>query len=133
MGWSSSQLRESNRPQLRWLDGSEQFQLQLPSFGRKQGKLTHDWNEPCTGLLADMVQYHYDILGDVPFRDEEGAYHLDDDSAWREAMRLVRDVEANLSPGGRWALTVREGDKLVFFIEVTAKLGNRRNLRLPTL
>jgi hypothetical protein len=69
-----------------------------------------------------MAQYYYDISGDYPFLDEEGAEHLNDKAAWRDAVRLVRDVEEHLSPDGEWHLTVREGSRIVYSIEVTSRM-----------
>jgi hypothetical protein len=68
-----------------------------------------------------MARYHYDISGDYPFLDEEGAEHLDDKAAWRDAVRLVRDVEEHLAPDGEWFLTVREGGRTVYSIGVTSR------------
>lgn len=78
-------------------------------------------NEPTVGLLAHMTRYHYDISGDSPFRDEEGTEHPDDNAAWRDALRLIRDAEEQLRPGGSWVLTVREGNRVVHTIVVTGK------------
>jgi uncharacterized protein DUF6894 len=69
-----------------------------------------------------MALYNYDIAGDYPFQDEEGINHVDDESAWRDAVRFVRDIEEYLHPNGRWILTVRNGDRCVYTIEVLARL-----------
>ncbi len=69
-----------------------------------------------------MAQYYYDISGDSPFRDEEGAEHRDDKAAWRDAVRMIRDVEEHLRPDGTWLLTVREGSRTVYSIGVTSKM-----------
>lgn len=71
-----------------------------------------------------MTMYHYDISGDHPFNDESGAQHLNDSSAWRDAVKLIRDVEDHLGPNGLWILKVRDGNRLVFSIEVKATAGN---------
>jgi hypothetical protein len=68
-----------------------------------------------------MPRYFYDIAGDHPFLHEEGVEHPDDKAAWREAMRLMRDVEETLRPYGRWALTVRQGKRVVYLIDLSAK------------
>lgn len=68
-----------------------------------------------------MALYHYDISGDCPFHDEEGAEHLDDQAAWRDAVRFVRDVEEHLRPNGTWFLTVRESGRTVYTIGVTSR------------
>ena len=67
-----------------------------------------------------MTLYHYDISGDHPYRDEDGTEHVGDRAAWRVAVKLVRDVEEHLRPNGKWALTVRSGERVVYVIEVTA-------------
>jgi hypothetical protein len=68
-----------------------------------------------------MARYFFHISGSHPFQDGQGVEHPDDERAWREAMRLMRDVELNLRPEGTWGLAVREGDRLVYQIHVTAK------------
>ena len=67
-----------------------------------------------------MTLYYYDISGDHPYRDDDGTEHAGDRAAWRDAVKLVRDVEDHLRPNGKWVLTVRSGDRIVFVIDVTA-------------
>jgi hypothetical protein len=50
-----------------------------------------------------------------------GEHHPNEESAWRDALRLVRDIEQTLKPGGEWTLRVVEGEKPIFEIEVKAR------------
>jgi hypothetical protein len=68
-----------------------------------------------------MPQYFFHIFNGHPFTDEVGEEHPDDASAWRDAPRLVRDIEEKLEPGGKWTLNVLDGERPVFQIEVKAR------------
>jgi hypothetical protein len=79
-------------------------------------------------LLAAMAHYYYDISGDSPYLDVGGTAHSSDSAAWHDAVRLVRDIEEHLRPdGGKWGLTVREDGRIVYRIEVTARIGGKRH------
>ena len=67
-----------------------------------------------------MPLYHFHISGDRPFDDHEGIELPDDQIAWREAVRTIRDAEEHLRPNGKWCLYVREAGRVVFLIEVSA-------------
>lgn len=67
-----------------------------------------------------MTLYHFDIAGEHPFTDDMGLEKTDDSAAWREALRLTRDLEENLQANGTWALTVRSGARVVCSIIVTS-------------
>ncbi len=45
----------------------------------------------------------------------------DDDTAWRQAVETVKDVEAALHPGGTWTLVVTREGTPAFRIEVRAQ------------
>jgi hypothetical protein len=66
-------------------------------------------------------RYFFHIDGECPFRDDTGTELPDDRAAWREAMRLTRDVEANLTPGMKWHLQVSEGEIPVYRIVVCSE------------
>jgi hypothetical protein len=51
-----------------------------------------------------MSRYFFHISGADPFHDLEGMDLPDDQAAWCEAKRLVRDIESNLAPGQDWPL-----------------------------
>ncbi|MGC2083723.1 MAG: tRNA 5-methylaminomethyl-2-thiouridine synthase [Bradyrhizobium sp.] len=68
-----------------------------------------------------MPQYFFHIDGEQPFRDDSGVELRDDRAAWREAMRLARDIETNLSPGHGWCLQVCEGEMPVYRIVVASE------------
>lgn len=65
-----------------------------------------------------MKRYFFHIEGESPYRDEIGEELRDDEAAWREAMRMVRDVESNLRPGQSWHLDVRAGRVAVYLVEI---------------
>ncbi|MCP3395479.1 hypothetical protein NLM27_43065 [Bradyrhizobium sp. CCGB12] len=59
-----------------------------------------------------MAQYSFKVSnGDLSYEMQELP---DDETAWREAVKTVKDIETNLhSSGGSWSLVVtREGDPL---------------------
>ena len=58
-------------------------------------------------------------------RDHLGEDLPDDARAWREALRIVRDVEDMLAPGGTWRLDVRAGHAPVYRIKVKAERLSR--------
>ncbi|MEH2488588.1 hypothetical protein V1280_004527 [Bradyrhizobium sp. AZCC 2230] len=53
-----------------------------------------------------MPRYYFDIESGQPYRDEIGEYLLDDQAAWRTALRRSREIEDRLAPGGTWRLQV---------------------------
>ncbi len=65
-----------------------------------------------------MPRYFFDIENGRPHRDEEGEELQDDQAAWRAAVRVTRDIEDVLAPGGSWRLTVRSREAPIFTIEV---------------
>lgn len=68
-----------------------------------------------------MPRYFFHISGDDPFHDAEGMDLPDDEAAWREAKRLVRDIDSNLEPGQAWQLDVGDGKGAVFVITLGSK------------
>jgi uncharacterized protein DUF6894 len=70
-----------------------------------------------------MHIYQFHIAGRRPFHDAEGVELADSDTAWAEALRLVRDIEGSLQPGESWSLDVVEDGTTIFRIKLeTAKL-----------
>ena len=65
-----------------------------------------------------MSRYFFHISGADPFQDLEGMDLPDDKAAWREAKRLVRDIENNLEPGEEWQLEVLDGGGPVFVLSL---------------
>jgi hypothetical protein len=76
-----------------------------------------------------MPRYSFDILRNErqSHRDEVGTDLPDDQAAWKEAMRCVREIEDVLAPGDKWRLTVRRDVRIVFRIEIKTMgwLGQR--------
>jgi uncharacterized protein DUF6894 len=74
-----------------------------------------------------MPRYFFDIHDVQPHRDSIGADLADDDAAWIEAKRCIREAEDALTPGDKWQLTVRQDVRFVFRIEIktTGWLGRR--------
>lgn len=83
-----------------------------------------------TGLNR-MARYFFHIASIHPFQDDDGMEHPSDECAWREALRLTHDVEQHLQPGGHWILTVYEGDRLVYRIEVSATTARPPSSKVP--
>ena len=70
-----------------------------------------------------MHIYQFHIVGLRPFHDAEGMELADADTAWAEALRLVRDIEGSLQPGESWSLDVVEDGTTIFRIKLeTTKL-----------
>ena len=72
-----------------------------------------------------MTRYFFDIYNGHLHRDHLGEDLPDDARAWREALRIVRDVEDMLAPGGTWRLDVRAGHAPVYRIKVKAERLSR--------
>ena len=56
-----------------------------------------------------------------PYRDEIGEDLSDDQAAWRSALRLSRDIEERLAPGGTWRLQVRPAASSALQIEIRSE------------
>jgi hypothetical protein len=69
-----------------------------------------------------MPRYFFHITRGHPFRDRQGEELRDDQAAWDEALRTVRDIEASLDLNGssEWSLEVRRGARPIFQINVSA-------------
>ena len=63
-----------------------------------------------------MHIYQFHIAGLRPFHDAEGVELPDAETAWGEALRLVRDIEGSLQPGESWSLDVVEDGTTIFRI-----------------
>ncbi|MBV8701315.1 DUF6894 family protein [Bradyrhizobium sp.] len=74
-----------------------------------------------------MPRYYFDIDGDKPYRDNMGEDLASDEIAWRQAMRIVREIEDVLTPGGEWCLHVRAEETLLFRIKVLAERVAQRD------
>jgi hypothetical protein len=77
-----------------------------------------------------MHIYQFHIAGIRPFHDAEGMELADADTAWAEALRLVRDIDGSLQPGESWSLEVVEDGTTIFRIKLeTANLMFGRDSR----
>jgi hypothetical protein len=54
-----------------------------------------------------MPRYFFHFEGQQPHTDTTGEALTDDEAAWREAVRLSRDVEHALRPGDSWTQRIR--------------------------
>ena len=70
-----------------------------------------------------MPLYHFKILNGHPFRDDKGFDFADDEAAWREALKTIRDVETSLDldRSNNWSIEVKRGEAPIFTIKVTAR------------
>lgn len=76
-----------------------------------------------TELLPEvrlMPRYFFDIKDGGPQRDSLGKDLAGDHDAWKVALRIAREVEHVLEPGGAWELQVRR-DVPVFRIRIKAE------------
>ena len=62
-----------------------------------------------------MPRYFFDLDSN---QDHVGAEFADDEAAWREALRTMREFEDALVPGDTWRLTVRRENRILYRIEV---------------
>jgi hypothetical protein len=67
-----------------------------------------------------MHTYQFHIAGLRPFHDAEGMELPDAETAWGEALRLVRDIEGALQPGQTWWLEVVEDGTTIFRISLAS-------------
>jgi hypothetical protein len=68
-----------------------------------------------------MPRYFFDFANGNPHTDDIGEELSDDWAAWREALKITREVEDTLAPGGRWFLEVRRDADPVFRIEINTQ------------
>ena len=68
-----------------------------------------------------MPTYQFHIAGLRPFHDMEGMELPDAETAWGEALRLVRDIEGALQPGEGWSLDVVEDGTTIFHISLATE------------
>jgi hypothetical protein len=75
-----------------------------------------------------MPRYFFDVQNGESRRDEVGAEFMDDQAAWKEAVRTMRGAEDALAPGDTWRVTVRRDVRILYRIEIktTAWLGPQR-------
>jgi hypothetical protein len=67
-----------------------------------------------------MPKYSFLISDGDTFSDTEDL--PDDETAWRQAVHTVRDIESTLSSrGGNWSIVVDREDKPIFRIDVWAQ------------
>jgi uncharacterized protein DUF6894 len=73
-----------------------------------------------------MPQYFFNITNGHPFKDPLGEDLPDDDAAWEQAVKTVRDIEASLNLDGssEWSLEVKRGQTSIFRIDVSAQRTN---------
>ncbi|MBO4222016.1 DUF6894 family protein [Bradyrhizobium neotropicale] len=69
-----------------------------------------------------MPRYFFHISNGHPFRDTQGEELPDDNAAWQEALKTMRDVESSLRLDGshEWSIEVKRGDTAIFRIDVSA-------------
>ena len=63
-----------------------------------------------------MPRYFFHFEGTRPHRDTTGENLSDDEAAWREAIRLSRDIEHGVRPGDDWTLRVFDDSEPVFVL-----------------
>jgi uncharacterized protein DUF6894 len=70
-----------------------------------------------------MPRYFFNISNGHRFQDAKGEELQDDDTAWAEALRTVRDVESSLELNGsrHWSIEVKRGETSIFRIDVFAE------------
>jgi hypothetical protein len=68
-----------------------------------------------------MSRYFFYIDSDRPHLDESGEELPDDAAAWRQGMRMARDIEDSLEPGQSWKLEIRTGERPVYQVTITTK------------
>lgn len=67
-----------------------------------------------------MTRYTFKITNGEDFSDSEEL--SDDDAAWEQALRTVRDIESALrSAGGEWSLVVLRDGSPLYRIDVRAE------------
>jgi hypothetical protein len=67
-----------------------------------------------------MPRYFFDIKDGAPQLDSLGEDLADDADAWKVALRIAREMEHVLVPGGIWEVEVRR-DVPVFRIQIKAE------------
>jgi uncharacterized protein DUF6894 len=70
-----------------------------------------------------MPQYFFNITNGHPFKDPLGEDLPDDNAAWEQAVKTVRDIESSLDLDGsrHWSLEVKREATSIFRIDVSAK------------
>ncbi|WP_394570356.1 DUF6894 family protein [Bradyrhizobium sp. 31Argb] len=70
-----------------------------------------------------MPRYFFHISNGHPFRDPKGEELRDDNAAWEQALRTVRDIESSLDLDGspEWSIEVKRGHSSIFRIDVSAR------------
>jgi hypothetical protein len=69
-----------------------------------------------------MTRYFFKISNGHPFEDDKGQDLPDDETAWREAVMTVRDIEdsLDLERSRAWSLEVKREKDVIFRIDVSA-------------
>ena len=68
-----------------------------------------------------MRRYYFHFEGNKPHTDTMGEMLPDDETAWREAVRLLRDVEHDVRPGESWTLCVSDEGEPVFVLALVTR------------
>jgi uncharacterized protein DUF6894 len=70
-----------------------------------------------------MPRYFFNISNGHRFQDPNGEELQDDDAAWAEALRTVRDIESSLDLDGssHWSIEVKREETSIFRIDVFAQ------------
>jgi hypothetical protein len=71
----------------------------------------HDW---LSVRSSAMPRYFFDVQNGESRRDEVGAEFMDDQAAWKEAVRTMRGAEDALAPGDTWRVTVRRDVRILY-------------------
>jgi hypothetical protein len=79
------------------------------------------WSEARNRSLPRMPKYSFHIDSPRPYVDQSGTTLPDDQTAWREARRFVRDIEDYLQPGENWRLEVMKDDKALFLVTLSSR------------
>jgi uncharacterized protein DUF6894 len=83
----------------------------------------------CEHSRLVMPRYFFNISNGHRFQDPSGEELRDDDAAWAEALRTVRDIESSLDLDGscHWSLEVKRGATSIFQIDVFRCKNRRRS------
>jgi Domain of unknown function (DUF6894) len=70
-----------------------------------------------------MPLYHFKISNGHPYPEDRGFEFPDDEAAWHEALKTIRDVETSLDldRSNNWSMEVRREESPIFKIQVTAR------------
>jgi hypothetical protein len=70
----------------------------------------HDW----LSVRSSAMPRYFFVQNGESRRDEVGAEFMDDQAAWKEAVRTMRGAEDALAPGDTWRVTVRRDVRILY-------------------